>query len=206
MARPVGAAIAVLGLLLAGAAHGAGSPPVEPEAAPAAPGTVVVTGTEVVRVRLMPREATPGTPPDRLTVTEAYWGSGAALEGERRRDALKVTEDYVSSNLSTWVKGSPLEEIERLRRTDLNVAGGGAGPGAAGDLNIKLRLAEQVRLTVAAESFRRDLTYDPLRRRMWVDLVHFELPDTETGLTLTNTYGWDNEGNRLMLNLRHRFE
>lgn len=163
---------------------------------------------EVLRVRLVPKDAPPGARPDRLQVTEEYWKSDQEILGERHRDALRVTEDYVSRNLSTWVKGGPLEEVERLRRTDLKLAGGdGAGPGAApGDLNVKLRLAEQVRLTVAAESFSRDLTYDPMKRRMWVDLYHVELPDTTTGLTVTNTYGWDSEGNRLMLNLRHSFK
>jgi len=188
MARPVRAAIAALaaGLLVASAAAAA-----DPEG---------------VRVRLIPRQEPLGVPSDRLQVTEGYWKSDETDLARRRRNALKVTEGYVSKNLSTWVEGSALESVERLRRTDLTVAGGdGAGPGA-GDLNVKLRLAEQVRLSVAAESFRRDLTYDPLRRRMWVDLVHMDLTDTDTGVTLTHTYGWDNEGNRLMLNLRHHFE
>jgi hypothetical protein len=189
MAGPIRAAIAVLaaGLLLA-----AGAAAFDPE---------------VLRVRLIPKETPAGAPPDRLQVTEEYWKPGEAVESERRSDALRVTQDYVSKNLSTWVKGGALEGVERLRHTDLSVAGGdGEAPGA-GALNVKLRLAEQVRLTVAAESFRRDLTYDPLRRRMWVDLYHVDLPTTATGVTLTQTYGWKHdEGSRLMLNLRHSFE
>lgn len=188
MARRIRAAIAAFaaGLLLASAA--------------------AAFDPEVLRVRLIPKDAPEGAPPDRLQVTEDFWKPEEDVLSERHRDALRVTEGYVSQNLSTWVKGGPLESVERLRHTDLSVAGGDdAGPGAS-DLNVKLRLAEQVRLTVAAESFRRDLMYDPLRRRMWVDLYHVDLPDTTTGFTVTNTYGWDNEGNRLMLNLRHRFE
>jgi hypothetical protein len=188
MAGPIRAAIAAFaaGLLLA-----AGAAAFDPE---------------VLRVRLIPKETPAGAPPDRLEVTEAYWKPGEDVESERRSDALRVTQDYVSKNLATWVKGSALEDVERLRHTDLSVAGGdGAGPGA-GDLNVKLRLAEQVRLTVAAESFRRDLTYDPLRRRAWVDLYHMNLPTPATGVTLTQTYGWDREDSRLMLHLRHSFE
>jgi hypothetical protein len=159
---------------------------------------------EVLRVRLMPRPDPAGTPPDRLEVTAAYWKPEEMVQGERRREALRVTQDYVGGNLSTWVEGGLLEPVERLRRTDLSLTGDGAP--AAGGLDVKLRVAERVRLSAAAAGLQRELTFDPVARRMWVDLYRADVKPLRTGVTLTNTYDLQGEGNRLMLNLRYRFE
>jgi len=160
---------------------------------------------EVLRVRLIPKDVPQGTPPDRLEVSPEFWKPDEMVERERREDALRVTQDYVSRNLPVWASGTPLASVERLRHTDLSLTGdSSAGPGRG--LDVKLRLAEQVRLTVAAESFRRDLMYDPLGRRMWVDLYSGSVPGLGAGYTVTNTYGLGDQGDRLMLNLRYRFQ
>lgn len=159
---------------------------------------------EVLRVRLLPKEGPPGASAYRLEVTETYWKPEEAVEAEHRRNALRVTRDYVARNLSTWTEGGALEPVERLRHTDLSVRG---ASGAETDgLDVRLRVAEEVRLTVTGDAFRRDLMLDPLTHRMWMDLYRLELPHSGADLTLTNTYRLDDEGNRVLLKLRHSLE
>lgn len=164
-------------------------------------------GTETVRARLDPAGVPAGAPDVERPAAAPAWMPEEAVARDRQRDAAKVGAAYVTDHMDTWLADTPLEVVERLRHTDLVVAGGGgSGAAAPGGLDVRLRLAETVRLTVARDAFRRDLLYDPIRGRMSMDLYATTLPGLDTGLALTESYGVDGGASRLMLNLHHRLE
>lgn len=157
---------------------------------------------------LAPRDAA-GTPDGSAAAgpVEPRWMPPEAVERERSDTAREVGQDYVSDHLEDWLDDTPLAAVERLRRTDLVISGDGGGEARPeGGLDVRLRVAERVRLTVAREEFRRDLVYDPLRNRMSMDLFHTDLSGPDTGLALTDTYEVGDDAHRLLLNLRHRIQ
>lgn len=157
---------------------------------------------------LAPRDA-PGAPggPGTAGPAEPGWMPPERVEQARSDEARQVGEDYVSDHLEAWLDDTPLAAVERLRRTDLVISGDGGGAGKPdGGLDVRVRVAERVRLTVAREEFRRDLVYDPLRNRMSMDLFRTDLSGPDTGLALTDTYEVGDDAHRLLLNLRHRIQ
>lgn len=177
----------------------------------AAAGLCVPTGAGAadpvsLESHLTPRDPA-GSPdgPASAVPSEPAWMPPEAVERERGDTARRVGEDYVSDHLETWLDDSPLAAVEQLRRTDLVISGdGGGGARSDGGLDVRLRVAERVRLTVAREGFRRDLLYDPLRNRMSMDLYHADLRGPDTGLALTDSYEMGDGDHRVLLNLRHR--
>jgi len=168
---------------------------------------------QTIRERLAPRAAPAGTPEFHRPDAAPVWLPEETFQRNREREAASVGEAYVSDNLDAWVEDTPLEAVARLRRTDLVLTGGGqvaGNPAAAaprpGALNVRVRLAEKVRLTVVRDDFRRDLLYDPIRGRMSMDLFHETLGDAGTGIALTESYQVDDGASRLLLNLHHRLE
>jgi hypothetical protein len=161
------------------------------------------TGT--VGATLAPFEVPAAPGADRPAPAPA-WMPEEALERDRQRDAETVGEAYVADHLDTWLEGTPLEVVDRLRHTDFVVSGGVSGASGPGGLDVRVRLAEKVRVTIARDDFRRDLWYDPIRGRMSMDLYATTLPGLETGVALTESVGVDDGASRLLLNLHHRLE
>lgn len=175
--------------------------------------------TRTIQSRLAPRAAPAGAPDTHIPAAAPAWMPEEAVERARERAAANVGEDYVSDHLDGWLDDTPLEAVARLRRTDLVIAGkrdepaAPAVPGTApaatapsGGLDVRVRLAEKVRLTVARDGFRRDLFYDPLRNRMSMDLFRTSLPGSDTGIALTESYEVGDGASRVLLNLHHRLE
>jgi len=162
--------------------------------------------TDTFRARLAPYDIPAGTPGVYRPAATPAWMPEEALARDRQHDAASVGEAYVADHLDTWLEDTPLEVVDRLRHTDFVVAGGASEAAAPGGLDVRIRLAEKVRVTVARDDFRRDLLYDPIRGRMSMDLYATTLSGPDTGVALTETYGVDDGASRLLLNLHHRLE
>lgn len=132
--------------------------------------------------------------------------------------AAQVAGDYASEHFGEWVRGTPLEHVEQLRRTGIELkprmlpgaarisrlAGGGDSGGRTGGLRLSLRLSDEVRMRITNGHFTRDLYYDPLGRRMWMELYRIDLPGIRGGLAVTNTYRLDDESSDLLLRFNLR--
>ncbi len=177
--------------------------------------------TRTIQSRLAPRAAPAGAPDTHIPAAAPAWMPEEAVERERERAAANVGEDYVSDHLDGWLDDTPLEAVARLRHTDLVISGKRDAPAAtpavpgtvpsakaapSGGLDVRVRLAEKVRLTVARDGFRRDLLYDPLRNRMSMDLFRTSLPGSDTGIALTESYEVGDGASRVLINLHHRLE
>jgi hypothetical protein len=182
-----------------------------------APAPAKADGSQMVRERLAPRPEPMGAPIDAADVREPAapaWMPEEAVEREREHAAASVGEAYVADQLDAWLDGTPFEALARLRHTDFVLTGGGTdstapGPAAAAPprgLDVRLRVAEKLRLTVAHDAFRRDLLYDPIRGRMSMDLFTTSLPNSDTGVALTESYEVGDGANRLLLSLHHSLE
>jgi len=168
---------------------------------------------ETFLARLAPRDVPAGTPWAYRPATAPAWMPEEALQRDRQHRAARVGQEFVADHLDSWLEGTPLEVVERLRHTDFVIAGGGGGgetvaPDAAtpGGFNVRVRLAEKVRLTVVRDDFRRDLLYDPIRGRMSMDLFRGSVGGPDTGIALTESYEVGDGASRLLLNLHHRLE
>jgi hypothetical protein len=170
------------------------------------PGAARAGDPETFRARVDPIEVPAGTPGVFRPAASPAWMPEEAVERGREHDAASVGEAYVSDHLDTWLEGTPLEVVDRLRHTDFVVSGGASGASGPGGLDVRVRLAEKVRVTIARDGFRRDLLYDPIRGRMSMDLYATTLPGLETGVALTESVGVDDGASRLLLNLHHRLE
>jgi hypothetical protein len=169
-----------------------------------------------IQSRLAPRAAPAGAPDTHIPAAAPAWMPEEAVQREREHAAAGVGEAYVADHLDAWLDDTPLEALARLRRTDFVIAGKRDEPAApavgpaeavpSGGLDVRVRLAEKVRLTVARDAFRRDLFYDPLRNRMSMDLFRGALPGTGAGIALTETYRVDGGANRLLLTLSRPLE
>jgi hypothetical protein len=179
------------------------------------PATARADDPETVRARLAPRDLPAGAPWVHRQAAAPAWMPEEAMQRNREREAASVGQDYVADHLDTWLEDTPLEVVGRLRHTDLVLTGGGGGSGAQGEaaavrppggLDVRVRLAEKVRVTVVRDDFRRDLLYDPLRNRMSMDLFRSNVGGPATGVALTETYRVDDGSSRLLLNLHHRLQ
>ncbi|MBI5135970.1 MAG: hypothetical protein HZA24_01400 [Nitrospirae bacterium] len=160
----------------------------------------------LLKLRLTPTQADQDRRYDRLQVDAGYWQDDRALLAARQSRAMRVSQTYVLENLQDWAKDTPLEGVERLRRTDLKLGSGAPARMFGQDVNLSVRVAETLRLRVTAQDFSRDILYDPVGQRMWVDVFQVALPERRTGLKLTNTYRLDNDSTNLILKIQHQLE
>lgn len=174
------------------------------------PPVVPAMDVALLKMRLTPTAADQDPRYDRLNVSSDFWQDDRSLLAARERAAMRVSQDYVLGNLQDWARDTPLESLERLRRTDLMLGSGGrtngSSAGLAQDVQLSVRLAETMRLRVSTRDFSRDILYDPVDRRMWVDLFQVDMPEVRAGLKLTNTYQLDNDSTNLILKLQHQLE
>ncbi len=135
-------------------------------------------------------------------------GRGEEMELARRhRQAKKLSQSVLVDHLEELARDTPLESIERLRRTDLRLGGENSTTQLFGrKVGLSLRISEQLRLRVVSNDFQRDVLYDPIDERVWVDLWQSDLTASRTGLRLTNSYRLDNDSTNLIFRINHQLK
>jgi len=167
---------------------------------------------DLFRVRLMqPDDGTPREDPA-LAVDSNFWVYDETVDAAQRAVANRAAKLFLDTQFETLAEGTLLESVARLRHTDIRLGTTtprAAEPGAAEDtapMDVSLRVSERMRLRVSQGEFSRDLLYDPLRERLWVDLYQTDLPSVGAGLTLTNTYRFESGSADLLLKLNRPFD
>ncbi len=169
--------------------------------------TAAAFDADLLKGRLTPRLSDMAVRPAPEPVPHGDWQGEEADLIRRNRQAKKLSQSVLVDHLEELAKDTPLESIERLRRTDLKLGGEGSSPQLFGrKVDFSLRISEQLRLRVASGDFQRDLLYDPIDERVWVDLWQSDIPETRTGLRLTNSYRLDNASTNLILRIDHQLK
>jgi len=166
---------------------------------------VMAFDAELLKGRLMPRPADAAR--NGLTVADGpAWQSDEERLAERRSKAMRLSQSTLVDNLQGWARNTPFESVEKLRRTDIKLGSDTPTRMFGKNIDFSVRVSEQLRLLVAAADFHRNILYDPLDERMWVDLWRLHLPESRTGLKLTNVYRLDNASTNLLLKIDHQLQ
>lgn len=171
-------------------------------------GTAIAQDVETLKKRLVQPEETGSVEHEPMEDLSQSWQFEDILLQGRQREASRLTNRYLSNNLENWAKGTPLERVERIRRTDIPLGWSKNGEEESPSrLRLSVRISEEVRLRMGAADFQRDLLYDPLNARMWMDLYQIRLGNGgRTGLTLTDTYQLDEDASQLLLRIHHSWK
>ena len=70
--------------------------------------------TELLKVRLTPKQGELDRETALLQVNAELWQSDQEILAQRHRKAMRVSQSYVADNLQVWVKDTPLERVDRL--------------------------------------------------------------------------------------------
>lgn len=160
----------------------------------------------LLKMRLIPTQSEIDRQAALLQVNAELWKSDEELLALRRHRAMRVSQSYINDNLKSWAKDTPLERLERLRNTEISLDRAPLPTVFGHDVDLSLRVSEQVRLRVTSADFKRDILYDPIDQRMWVDVLEMGLTKAGTGLKLTNTYRLDDASNRMILKIGRPFK
>jgi len=168
--------------------------------------TVGAFDTDLLKSRLAPRTEALDVGADALRVDRALWKSDLDRSEARHSEALHVSQTLAVRQAERWIQDFDLKKIDRFRKEGLSLSPARLSNPMGGDINLSLNVSEKLRLRMAATRFTRDLLYDPLKSRVWMDLYRMDMPDRRASLTLTNTYRFDEDAADLMLKLNRSFE